>query len=207
MATHGALSFATKKVTFPHGSRFADMSVKKNKKPSFALQTHTRCTMDTSGWRTIKRNAPNAPKRAPSIVKRQCKEKAAMDNDEVEPAVTTTNVEPTDPVADGASSPVSDENTEVAAILETEEVKPACTTASLLADETLTSSESGEPTEPEGDPSDDWLHEIMKPSRGRCIAILVNEDGIEEQCSEDTNGHTQLCHFCARDSIYRFWRA
>ena len=77
------------------------------KNSSVSLRTHAP-TMDTSGWRTIKRNAPNAPKRVPSIAKRQCKEK---DNDEVdiEPAVTTANVEPTGPLTDGASSPVSDE--------------------------------------------------------------------------------------------------
>ena len=166
--------------------------------------------MDTSGWRTIKRNAPKAPTRAPSIAKRQCKEKAAMDHEVSTEPTVTTNVEPASLVADGASSPVSDENTEVAAILATEEKvadKPACTTASLLADETLTS-ESGESAEPDVDASEeDWLLDILKSSRGQCMAILVNEDGIEEQCSEETNGSSQLCHHCARDSIYRFWRA
>ena len=174
--------------------------------------------MDSTGWRKLKRNAPNAPTRAPSITKRQCKEKAAMDTAEVatEPAVlTATNVKPTDAaVTDNASSPVSDENTEITTILANEakvieEPAMACTTASLLADETLTSSESGEPSaEPDVDPSDDdWLLELMTSSHGRCTAVLVNEDGVEEQCSEETNGHSQLCHCCARESMYRFWRA
>ena len=196
---------------------FVDMSLKKEgKNPSFSLGNPREVEMDSTGWRKLKRNAPNAPTRAPSITKRQCKEKAAIDGEvmvDIEPAVlTATNVKPTDAaVTDNASSPVSDENTEITTIFATKEVTdtPACTTASLLADETLTSSESGEPSaDPDVDRSDDdWLLELMTSSHGRCTAVLVNEDGVEEQCSEETNGHSQLCHCCARESMYRFWRA
>lgn len=156
-------------------------------------------------WRTKKRSLAALAAASPTA-KRSSTEEPKV----VAEAAVVSNVasNPSATALPSAEASAESDDPEIVQILSGEETVHAAPLASVVleTDESVTASDASADGHDNDEPSvDNWLMpESRGRARGRCLGSVI-EDGVELRCEEETNGSSQLCHYCTRGIRPRVW--
>ena len=153
-----------------------------------------------SKWHTKKRSLAALAGSSPSAKRSTTVELATVQEEAVASNATSN---PSATALPSAEASAESDDPEIVAILSGQEPVHDAPVASVVleTDESLSPSDgSGEGNDHDEPSVDDWV----TPERGHCLGSVF-EDGVELACEEETNGSSQLCHYCKRSMRQRAW--
>lgn len=156
-------------------------------------------------WRTKKRSLSALEKASPTAKRSTTAEPATVEAVAVASDVASEcDIEPSATALPSLMPSAESDDPEIVAIFSAkEQVHTAATLANVAVetDESLSPSDGSADGHIDLEPSVD---NCLTVARGRCLGIVI-EDGVEMPCDGETNGSSQLCHYCARGMRLQFW--